>query len=180
MDRFARALAFALTLAAAAVCAGCSGGGLLPESASAAADAPGGTLKDDDPASRPIGVAWTSARAHRCGFYFDPAKLKASYLAYEARQSPPEQLAKAEKNYDATFRMIRERVSADPDYCTSRKSAEIKADLTRHLAGDFTPKFPKPKVVEGCGFFGCPEARPEKWDADKWWADEASKRLGER
>src|SRR5512145_535689 len=99
MDRFARGIAFGLLLAAAAVHAGCSGAsGLLTGSATAAADAPR-KLGNDDPTARPIAVAWTSARAVRCGFHFDPAKLKASYLAYEARQSAPEQLAKAEKSY---------------------------------------------------------------------------------
>ena len=60
-----------------------------------------------------MAVAWTSARAQRCGFYFDPAKLRASYLAYEARQSPPGQLANVEKTYDTTFKSIRERVGQD-------------------------------------------------------------------
>jgi hypothetical protein len=180
MDRFARVTAFALLLAAAALHAGCSGaGGLLTGKATAAADAPG-KLGNDDPMARPIAVAWTSARAARCGFYFDPAKLKASYLAYEAKQSGPDQLAKAEKSYDTTFKTIRDRVSRDPEYCTNSKSREIKADLTRHLAGDFAPKLPQPKVAESCGFFGCPEARPEAWDAKKWWEDEERKRSGAR
>ena len=108
---------------------------------------PGG-IGNDSPMARPIAVAWTSARAQRCGFYFDPGKLRASYLAYEARQSNGEQLAKSEQSYDTTFKVIRERVSADPEYCTDKKGAEIKADLQRHLKGDFTPNFPKPKVVE--------------------------------
>jgi hypothetical protein len=167
-------------LAAAGLQAGCTSGAseLLTGTTTVAADAPG-KLTDEDPLARPIAVAWTSARAHRCGFYFDPTKLRASYLSYEAKQANAEQLAKAEKTYDATFKTIRERVASDPDYCTNQKSAEIKADLQRHLAGDFTPKLPKPKKAqEGCGFFGCPEAKPETWDAQKWWEDEAKRRQG--
>lgn len=179
MDRFAKAIAFGLLLAAAALHAGCSGAGSLLTGSAAGAGAPG-KLGNDDPMARPIAVAWTSARAARCGFHFDPAKLKASYLAYEAKQSGPDQLAKAEKSYDTTFKTIRARVSSDPDYCTNRKSADIKADLTRHLAGDFTPKLPQPKTAEGCGFFGCPEARPEAWDAKKFWEEEERKRSGSR
>jgi hypothetical protein len=178
MDRFARVTAFGLLVAATAL-AGCNGGasGLLT-GATAAADAPG-KLSNDDPTARPIAVAWTSARAVRCGFHFDPAKLKASYLAYEAKQSGPDQLGKAEKSYDTTFKTIRDRVSSDPEYCTDGKSREIKADLTRHLAGDFTPKLPQSKVVESCGFFGCPEAkRDEPFDAKKFWESEAAKRAG--
>jgi len=74
--------------------------------------------------------------------------------------------------------VIRERVAADPDYCSDRKGAEIKADLQRHLAGDFAPNFPKAKVVESCGVFGCSNAQSEKWDSQKWWDDEAKKRMG--
>ena len=171
MDRFARGFAFGLLLAAAGL-AGCSGnaGGLLTGSTPAAADAPG-KLADDDPSARPVAVAWTSARAQRCGFYFDPAKLRASYLAYEARQSGPDLLGKAEQAYDQTFKTIRAKVADDPEYCSNSKSAEIKKDLTRHLAGDFTPNLPKRKAVESCGLFGCSEAQDEKWNQEKFWKD---------
>ena len=176
MDRFARGVASGLMLAAACVLAGCSGGtsGLLGATASAAADAPG-SLNNEDPAVRPIAVAWTSARAQRCGFYFDPAKLRISYLTFEAKQSGPDQLAKAEKTYDSTYKTIRERVTADPEYCSDSKSAEIKKDLTRHLAGDFTPNFPKPKVVESCGFFGCGDGATKPWTTDQFWEEQNKK-----
>jgi hypothetical protein len=166
---------FGLLLAAAGL-AGCGGSGssILTGATAAAPDAPGVT-KNDDPKSRPIAVAWTSARAQRCGFYFDPAKLRASYLSYEARQSPPDQAAAAEKTYDATYKSIRERVAADPDYCSDSKSAEIKKDLTRHLAGDFKPDFPAPKKEESCGFFGCTDSSAEAWDSKKYWDDLATR-----
>src|SRR5262249_4487499 len=141
----------------------------------ATADGPGAGLKDDDPATRPVAVAWTAARAQRCGFYFDPGKLRASYLVYEARQASPEQLAKAEKLYDSTFKAIRERVAADPDYCSDGKSAEIKKDLTRHLAGDFTPNFPKSKVVASCGLFGCNDLSSQPWSPEKFWSEQGQK-----
>jgi len=177
MDRFAQAIASGLLLAAAGLHAGCgsSASGLITGTAPAAADAPG-SLINEDPRARPIAVAWTSARAHRCGFYFDPTKLRASYLAYEAKQAGAEQLTKAEKSYDATFKVIRGRVSSDPDYCSDRKTAEIKADLQRHLAGDFTPKLPQPKKVESCGFFGCGDgSSDEPFDAKKYWEDQQKK-----
>ncbi len=144
-----------LLLAGAAGLAACSSGasGLITGTTTVtAADAPGG-ITNESPMARPIGVAWTSARAKRCGFYFDPAKLRASYLAYEARQSDREQLANSEKTFDSTFKIMSERVSADPDYCTDQKGAEIKADLTRYLQGDFTPNFPKAKKIEFLRFF---------------------------
>jgi hypothetical protein len=178
MDRFAQILAWGLMLAGAAVLAGCgsSASGLITGSTSA--DTPG-NINSDDPLARPIGVAWTSARAHRCGFYFDPNKLRASYLAFEAKDSNAEQLAKVEKTYDSTFKVIRERIGEDPDYCSDKKGTEIKANLQRHLAGDFTPDFPKAKKVESCGFFGCAgSGSSEKWDSEQWWKEEEKKRMG--
>ena len=134
-----------------------------------------------DATGRALQVAATSARAARCGFYFDPARLRTSYLAFEAKQSAPEQLAKAEKTYDSTFKTIRERVTEDPGYCSDAKSAEIKKDLTRHLAGDFTPNFPKPKVVESCGFFGCASTASDgPWDSKKFWEEMDKRQSGQR
>jgi hypothetical protein len=179
MDGFARIWGAWLLLAGALGLAACSGGasGLITGATTVnAADAPGG-ITNESPQARPIAVAWTSARAKRCGFYFDPAKLRASYLAYEARQSNGELLAKAEKSYDTTYKAMSDRLSGEPDYCTDQKGAEIKADLARHLQGDFTPNFPKVKVAESCGFFGCtPTANPdEKLDVKKFWDDQAKK-----
>ena len=181
MDRFARGVASGLLLAAAGVLAGCSGGmsGFLGGAAPAAADAPG-TISNENPMARPIAVAWTSARAQRCGFYFDAAKLRTSYLAFEAKQSAPEQLAKAEETYDSTFKSIRERVTEDPDYCSDAKSADIKKDLNRHLAGDFAPNFPKAKAVESCGFFGCGGSSSESWSAEKFWEEQNKRNSGQR
>ena len=102
MDRFAHPMVCGLLLAAAGVVAGCSGsasGLITGTTTEAAPDAPG-TLSNDHPLARPVAVAWTSARAEKCGFYFDPAKLRASYLAYEAKQSNAEQLGKAQQAYD--------------------------------------------------------------------------------
>jgi hypothetical protein len=177
MNRITQGIVSLFLLAAAGLGAGCGNGasGLLTGSTPAAADAPG-TLNNDDPAARPIAVAWTSARAQRCGFYFDPAKLRSSYLAFEARQSGPDQLAKAEKAYDSTFQSIRQRVASEPDYCSDAKSANIKKDLTRHLAGDFRADFPKPKAAESCGFFGCGGSSEEKFSADKFFENQAKGR----
>jgi hypothetical protein len=180
MDGFARVFGAWLLLAGAVGLTACSNGvsGLVTgTTAVSAADAPGG-ITNESPMARPIGVAMTSARAKRCGFYFDAGKLRASYLAYEARQTTREQLGSFEKSYDSTFKVISERISGEPDYCTDQKGTEIKADLTRHLQGDFTPNFPKAKVVESCGFFGCnPYANPdEKLDVKKFWDSQAKKK----
>ena len=128
------------------------------------------TVANDDPMARPIGVAWTSARAKRCGFYFDPAKLKSNYLAYEQRQGAAgEQYAKIERTYEATYRSTTDKVSLDSDYCTERKTADIKADLERHLVGDYAPNLPKPKNIASCGFWGCQSSSDEKFNDKKFW-----------
>ena len=102
MKRFVQAVGSALLLAATALHAGCGGGGITT-SAVQAADVPQG-LTNADPMARPVAVAWTSARAKRCGFYFDPAKLKINYLSYERTQgATPEQLANLEKAFDSAY-----------------------------------------------------------------------------
>jgi hypothetical protein len=164
MDRFARGMASALLLAAAAFVAGCSGGASGLTTGATSGETPSG-ISNEHPMARPVSVAWTSARAKRCGFYFDPAKLRSSYLAYESQQGAAgEQLGKIQSTYDSTFSTISARVGADADYCTDRKGADIKADLQRHLAGDFRPNLPRPSADTNCGFFGC---APSASSADK-------------
>ena len=140
--------------------------GLLP------ADAPA-ALTNEDAMARPVAVAWTSARAKRCGFYFDPAKLKTSYLAYESKQGATgEQYAKIEKAYDTSYRVTSEKISLDTDYCTERKGLDIKADLERHLVGDYTPNLPKPKPIASCGFWGCQSSGDDPFSSKKFWTDQ--------
>ena len=86
MHRFANGLVTALVLAAAGLAAACSGGAMGGGTTMIEdPDAPAG-VRNDSPMARPIAVAWTSARARRCGFYFDSARLRTNYLAYEAGQ----------------------------------------------------------------------------------------------
>ena len=139
MQRLVPSLAGALLLG---VIAGCSSNAGLTTSSTG--EAP--PLSNQDPMARPVAVAWTSARARRCGFNFDPAKLRTSYFAYESKQGAAgEQFVRIEKSYDTTFKTISDRISAEPDYCNDQKGAAIKADLQRHLSGDFTPKLPEAK-----------------------------------
>jgi len=177
MHRFANGLLTALVLAAGGLVAACSGGIIGGGTTMVDdPDAPAG-VRNDNPMARPVAVAWTSARARRCGFYFDSARLRTNYLAYEAGQgNSREKLAEIEKSYDSAFKVISDKVGGDAGYCTDRKSAEIKTDLQRHLAGDYTPKLPQPKLVQACGVFGCATPVSEqpfntknfydKWDRD--------------
>ena len=173
MDRLKRLLPSTLLLVGAGLLASCSNSASgLTTGAAPKGDAPA-AIGNDDPMARPVAVAWTSARAQRCGFYFDPARLRSSYLAFEAKQNSGELLAKAEKTYDSTFKVISARVSSDPDYCTDKKGKEIKVDLQRHLAGDFAPNLPQPKQLATCGMWGCaplPQS-DEPFNAKKMYED---------
>lgn len=171
MNRFAQMLGSAALIGGTLLYAGCSNNASGLTTAGLSKDAPG-SFDNADPNSRPVGVAWTSARAKRCGFYFDPAKLKVNYLAYERTQgAAADQLAKIEKTYDTTFRVTAEKVAGDPDYCTDSRGLEIKADLQRHLAGDYAANLPKAKPVASCGFWGCSDSQSDKpFNTKEFWA----------
>ena len=160
----------ALLLAVAGMQAGCSNSASGLTTASLAAPEPG-SISNDDPLARPVAVAWTSARAKRCGFFFDGPKLRTTYLAWEQSQGAAgEQLAKIERSYDVTYKGTFDRAAADAGYCTDKKGGEIKSELQRHLAGDYKPNLPKPKVVEACGFFGCGAPQSdEPFDSKTFW-----------
>jgi hypothetical protein len=139
---------------------------------------PGGP--PSDPTARALYTAAVSARATKCGFYFDPAKLKAGFLAAEARQGvTPEQLEKIEQAYDYTRLTIAGRIAKEPEYCSELKTRGIKADLTRHLAGDFSP--PPRKVVADDTWFGSYQAPAGRevlnpdWIKDPQWTDKTKR-----
>ena len=141
---------------------GCSGSSSLPslttgsilggpEKFAAAAD----PASINDPTNRAFQVGTVSAKAIKCGFNFDPAKLKTNYLAYERTLAPGVDMAKIEKVYDVSFNAVAKVVAPDTDYCSLEKTKAIKADLGRHLAGDYSPTI-KPKVAsqDSDGIFG--------------------------
>jgi len=107
--------------------------------------------RNNDPSTRTMDVAATSARALKCGYNFDPAKLKNNFLATQSGGNPAE-MPKLTQIYDASFNTVSKALVAKPDYCTAEKTAKIKTALTRHLAGDYTPSPPEP--VEDDSLFG--------------------------
>src|SRR5690606_36907089 len=103
-----------------------------------------------DPTSRALQVAATSARATHCGFYFDPARLKASFIAAEMGQGAgPEQLQKIEREYEYVHASVSEKIAEQTGYCDELRTQEIKRDPNRHLAGDFTPAPKKEEPQQG-------------------------------
>jgi hypothetical protein len=132
--------------------AGCSSGsGLTTGSLFGSEDKPAAPAQTNDPTMRAFQVGTVSARAIKCGFNFDPAKLKASYLAYErGLAGATADLGKIERTYDASFNGVAKAVAGEADYCTATKTKTIKADLNRHLTGDYTPSaLPEEPKEEG-------------------------------
>ena len=140
--------------------AGCSEGSSLSTSSifgggnSAAAAAPAGpTAPVSTPASRALQVGGTAARATKCGYNFDANKLRSNFLAAEATQAPGADQVTTQKTYDTAFAGVTKAAASQPGYCSEAKTRDIKADLTRHLAGDYSPSPPKQVVQEEGGIF---------------------------
>ena len=100
-------------------------------------------VAQNDAVSRAMDVGATSARAIKCGYNFDAAKLRGQYLAAETVNNPAD-ADKLGKVYDASFNGVSKALAEKGDeYCSGDKTARIKAALTRHLAGDYTPSPPE-------------------------------------
>jgi hypothetical protein len=138
------------------------------------------------PTERAFQVGTVSARATKCGYNFDAPKLKAAYMANEiGRGTPSDQMANVEKIYDVAYGGVTKASAEDPNYCSDRKTQEIKADLTRLLAGDFEPpkKTAVAKKKDDGGFFGDffssdGEDSGPKFGSDDWWAKQDDKAGG--
>jgi len=127
------------------------------------------TAAKPDPLARPVQVGWVSARATKCGFYFDPAKLKQQYLAAEAATGMPlDQLRKLDLTYEYSRKSTALKIAGVDGYCTDARTKAIRTDLQRHLAGDFTPT-PRPKKPKDSGtnwLFDLGDSAPEKFDTE--------------
>ena len=97
-------------------------------------------MASNDPLARPIQVGWTSARATHCGFIFDPDQLRSNYLASEAQAgATPEQMQKIVRAYDYTRKSTLASIKDNLSYCNKERTAAIRSDLNRYLAGDYAP-----------------------------------------
>ena len=108
----------------------------------------------NNPTNRAFQVGTVSAKAIKCGFNFDPAKLKNNYLTYERTLAPTADMAGIEKVYDVSFNGVAKAVAGESDYCTDDKTKAIKADLSRHLAGDYTATALPKDAANDDGIFG--------------------------
>ena len=98
------------------------------------------SVAPEDPLARPTQVGWTSARASHCGFIFNPAELRANFLASEAQAgATPQQMETIEHAYDYTLQSVTATIKDNLSYCNKDRTAAIRRDLNRYLAGDYTP-----------------------------------------
>ena len=103
--------------------------------------------KPSTPVDRALHVAATSARAHKCGFYFDASALRTNFLAAEAALAPPAaELNKIGQSYDYTALKIAQSIKSTEKYCSKTRTASIKKSLQAALAGNFEP--PPKKVTK--------------------------------
>lgn len=189
----------ALLLAAALAGCSSSGGGVSTASILGAAPTPppaGATQAGavvpvavapaSTPTDRAFQVGSVSARAAKCGYNFDAAKLKASYMANEIGRGTAD-TAQLEKIYGVAYNGVMKAAVEDPNYCSDRKTQAIKTDLNRLLAGDFEP--PAKAMVakkdddDDGGFFGglfdgsSQDSGPSFGSGD-WWEKQAEKAGG--
>ena len=135
------------------------------------------------PTDRAFQVGSVSARAAKCGYNFDAAKLKASYVANEIGRGTAD-TAQLEKIYQVAYNGVMKAAVEDPNYCSQRKTEAIKADLNRLLAGDFEP--PQKAIMaaqkkddEG-GMFdwlsgSSGEGSGPSFGSDEWWTSQHDK-----
>jgi hypothetical protein len=163
----------ALVLGGCSSSSGMSTGSLFGggQTEAAAPAAPAVANPAGDPTSRAFQVGSTSARAVKCGYNFDPAKLKTNFLASEAAAVSAADIPRVEKVYDTAYNGIAKAVAGQATYCSADKTADIKANLTRHLAGDYSPAAPK-KVAQEPGWFsnwGAGNDKGPSFGSDSWW-----------
>lgn len=104
------------------------------------------------PSDRAVYVAANVARAQRCGFFFDAEQVKASFLAAEqASGTAPDMMQKITREFDTTRAQLAPVIARDEGYCTEGRNREVKAALTRQLAGDFNP--PRSRQDVNIGMF---------------------------
>ncbi len=93
------------------------------------------------PSQRAVQVAWTAANARYCAFGLNPQKLKGDYLNWERAQgSNAEAIQSLNSTYDKAFLTFYDKVKETPGYCNKAKIEEIRPEINRHLAGDYTPR----------------------------------------
>ena len=106
--------------------------------------------RDNTHNGRAVQVAWTAARAQYCAFGMDRNKLRAPtiWLSRLPGGAPPETMQSIEKMYDTTYEAFYARIRGIENYCSKERIEEIRPEIRRHLAGDYTPSARKPPKAD--------------------------------
>ncbi len=135
----------------ASMLAACSGGGGL--TTASLLGTPAAKPQADEPTERALHSASISARASKCGYNFNPTRLRESFLASEAAAgATPEQMTKLGQSYDFTHATVSKQISNPEEYCSEQRTREVSTALSKQLAGDFrSPK--KPPLPQSAGWW---------------------------
>ncbi len=157
--------AAALLTATLSLALGACNAGPLLQTGSLSPAATTAAPKVATPMDRTLHIAATSARAQKCGYFFDPNALRANFLAAEAqRGTPPETVAQLGQSYDFTNRTVAGKIADSESYCASEgRTSQIKTSLQQALAGNFEVPPPKKEEDQG-GLFAGFEARDTSAD----------------
>ncbi|MEO1281931.1 MAG: hypothetical protein AAFR75_03935 [Pseudomonadota bacterium] len=153
---------------------GCSTvGALTTGSLTGGAAKPAAAVDTNTPSARALQVGSAAARAMKCGYNFNAAGLKSKYLAAEASAGiGVAEIQKLDRIYESGYAGVSKAVTNPDVYCTGAKTATIKADLNRHLAGDYSARKRKVAKADDGLFSGWGDYVPEKGPAfgsDTWW-----------
>ncbi len=108
----------------------------------------------DTPTNRAVQVGITAARATKCGFNFDAAKVKSGFLASQAQAgSPVDEMAKLEKIYQSSYNAVARSAAQKDGYCNAQRNQMVKADLGQLLAGNYAPQRMHPREEDDPGLF---------------------------
>ena len=85
-----------------------------------------------------------------------------------------------EKIYDTAFSGVQKAVGGDASYCSKERTADIKEQLNKHLAGDYTPAPRKVAAAEPGMFDAIGDGNGSdgsKFGSSDWW-DNQDKQAG--
>ena len=160
-------LAFAL--------AGCAGSGSELTTAGVLGEEkkPGNLAMQSTATGRAIQVGSVAARAVKCGFNFDPAKLKSAFLGREAQAGlGVDELAKTEKVYGVAYSGVAKGVQGDS---ASLHRSQIRRDQVRPHPPPrrrFLPAPPREKADDSiwASFFdNASVENGPKFGSQEWW-----------
>jgi hypothetical protein len=135
------AIAAILVIALAALSACSTVSGLTGSVDGASTEKAARNVEPTDPLARPTQVGWTSARATRCGFIFNPNQLRSDYFAAElAAGRSQAEMKKIKKAYNYTHESVTITINDNHSYCNKERLDAIRADLNRYLSGDYRAK----------------------------------------